>query len=172
MFSHLLDEENRTARARFKAKELLEEVVLQVKPLNPGVTVDVERVPKEMRLPEAGFAEWSAVFQNIFLNAFNAMRNVDTRRVDISGGSEGAVRWLLVQDTGVGVDLREADVLFEPFERRLDLGPDRAALGLGGSGLGLTIVRMIVEEVDAQVAFIAPDRNHATAIRVSWREAK
>ena len=37
-----------------------------------------------------------------------------------------------------------------------------------GLGLGLTIVRMMAQEMDCTVRFVAPDLEHATAIEISW----
>jgi len=79
-------------------------------------------------------------------------------------------RLLLFEDTGIGVDLDEAEQLFEPFQRRVYVSPDRKSLGLGGNGLGLTIVRMIAEATDCRVAFIKPTGGFATAFCLSWKE--
>jgi len=46
---------------------------------------------------------------------------------------------IAVRDHGSGFDMRYADKLFEPFQRLH--GPEQA----GGNGLGLAIVRSIVE---------------------------
>jgi C4-dicarboxylate-specific signal transduction histidine kinase len=168
LFSQLLQEENRTVRSRFPARKTLELVREQVEAINPGVDINVEAVPEQMTLPLGRYVEWSAILQNIFLNAFNAMRDMQAKRIDVSAGREGQRAWLLIQDTGVGVDLAEAEELFEPFVRRMKLSPDYAALGLGGGGLGLTIVRMMAEELGCTVQFVMPDQKHATAVQIAW----
>jgi signal transduction histidine kinase len=170
LFSHLLEEENRTVRQQFPARRTLELIKEQVAPINFGVEINLDQVSEQMTLPPARYVEWSAILQNLFTNAFNAMRDSPVRRIDVSAGHDRGTSWLLIQDTGVGVDLDEADELFEPFVRRLKLGPDHVALALGGSGLGLTIVRMMAEELECNVGFVQPDLRHATAVRITWKD--
>ena len=55
---------------------------------------------------------------------------------------------LAVQDTGLGIDLADAERIFEPFVR-LDAARARET---GGSGLGLAIVRSIVVSHGGTVA--------------------
>jgi signal transduction histidine kinase len=170
LFSHLLQEENRTVRRRFPARQTLGLVEDQVAAINPGVEINLDRVSSGMTLPPGRYVEWSAILQNIFTNAFNAMRESAVRRIDVSSGHDRGTSWLLVQDTGVGVDPSDAQELFDPFVRKLKLGPDHIALALGGSGLGLTIVRMMAEELGCAVQFVPPDPRHSTAIRIAWRD--
>lgn len=169
LFAPLLDEEDRTVVKSYPAKGLVEDVSEQVDVLSRGTRIYVHDLDG-LTLPPAGYAAWMAVFQNLIINAYNATLTTPARRIDIDGGSSGRRMWIRVQDTGVGVDLEKAESLFEPFERDMPSDPERAALGLGGSGLGLTIVRMITEEIGCKVAFEAPDADHSTAVRVSWRE--
>jgi signal transduction histidine kinase len=98
------------------------------------------------------------------------MVDADEKRVVVDGGSKAGQAWLRFQDTGVGVDVSSSERLFEPFVRSLPASKERAALGLGGSGLGLTIVRMITGELGCDVAFVEPDRSHSAAVRLSWKE--
>jgi len=169
LFAHLLSEANRTKRDRFRAHDLIKEVARQLAPFARGTKVYVDHVPRDLRLPEGGFAEWTAVFQNLLINSFNATVQSPKPRIDVSGGA-GEESWILLQDNGIGVDMEEAELLFEPFERRIDVAEERSAIGLGGSGLGLTIVRMISEELGAMVGFAIPDGEHSAAVRLSWRD--
>ncbi len=172
MFSHLLEEENRESRARFRAGPLVAEVARQVDILLRGAVVDTSGVPSDLRVPEGGYAEWSALLQNVLINAINAMQNCESPRVDVSGGTDRSGSYLLLQDVGVGVDMDTAEELFDPFVRRLTLNRERSALGLGGSGLGLTIVRMISEQLKCRVRFVSPDAEHNTAVRIEWKDVE
>ena len=170
LFLHLLDEENRELRARFLTRQLLRDVVDQMRVLLRGVEVDISNVDATLRLPHGGFAEWTAIFQNIFVNAVNAMLDSRHREIVISSHVHGKRQEILVQDTGMGVELNSADKLFEPFERRIEISKERRALGVGGTGLGLTIVRMIAENLGCNVGFVEPKEGFSTAFSLSWRE--
>ncbi|NJM39393.1 MAG: hypothetical protein HC853_00795 [Anaerolineae bacterium] len=170
IFSPLLDEENRELRERMKAKGLVDQVVSQVKPLTRDVRYDISKMDDALRLPEGRYVEWAAIFQNVFINAYNAMLDSKRKLVSVSSRSEGRNRYVLIQDTGSGVDLSTSEKLFQPFVRKLQLSQSRQQLGLGGSGLGLTIVRMIANDLDCRVEFIEPDEGSSTAFSISWRE--
>lgn len=170
LFYHLEDEENRTIRERFKAKSIIEQIIDQLGILLREVQVDTEDIDPSLYLPHGSFAEWSSVFQNVLLNATNAMLDSRKKLISVSSLTQGHTRMILVQDTGSGVNLEFAGDLFEPFVRKLKLSDDRRALGLGGTGLGLTIVRMIATTLNCQVSFVEPEEDFNTAFQLSWVE--
>ena len=170
LFAPLMDEENRSAQERFKARVLVDQVLDQMGILIRGVNVDTSELDTLVRLPKATFAEWSAVFQNVILNAVNATIDSKIKKISIGSHQSGRSRVVLVQDTGRGVGLADSDELFRPFTRKIELSPERRALGLGGTGLGLTIVRMVAQNLGCKVVFVEPDKGYKTAFRLSWRE--
>ncbi|MFI5008927.1 MAG: ATP-binding protein [Solirubrobacterales bacterium] len=169
LFGAVMDEESREKVQRFAARSVVERTVEQSSLLLRGVTVETDDVPGDLRLPSGRFAEWVAIFQNLLVNAANATLDRRERRIGLRGYVVGREAVLLVQDTGCGVDPDEAEELFAPFARRQDISEERRALGAGGTGLGLTIVRMIARNLGCQVAFIPPEDGFSTAIRLSWR---
>jgi signal transduction histidine kinase len=171
LFAHLADPENINKRARFRAQAVIGEVKTQVAALARGIPIESSGVADDLLLPSASLAEWSSVFQNVFVNAFNALLEARKKRIAISSRTSGKNRELLVQDTGCGVDLRLAEKLFEPFERKLALSAERAALGYGGTGLGLTIVRLLASNIGVKVSFVPPDKGFNTAFCIAWRES-
>jgi signal transduction histidine kinase len=70
------------------------------------------------------------------------------------------------------VDLQHAERLFEPFERDIKDDPARRRLGYGGTGLGLTIVRLLCEQIGCLARFVQPEDGFATAFVVEWDEKK
>jgi len=172
LFSHLLDPQSREARDRFKARNLISGVVERMGILVRGATIETEGIEGGLMLPKAALAEWAAIFQNVILNALNAMIDSRTKTIAIGSRVRGRTRAILVQDTGRGVNLTTAHTLFEPFVRNMRISPERRALGLGGTGLGLTIVRMIANHVGCKVRFVEPDKGFKTAFELSWSEKK
>jgi signal transduction histidine kinase len=170
LFGHLTTPENNENRQRLKAWNILEQVKGQVKILTRDLLIDTEGIDPDLRLPVGTFSEWSALFQNVLINASNALLDSDWKLVAIRTEKAGRERRIRIEDTGAGVDLESAGELFEPFVRRLEISPARKALGLGGSGLGLTIVRMIADSVGCRVGFVEPSRGFSTCFELAWRE--
>ncbi|MGH9440773.1 MAG: sensor histidine kinase [Thermoanaerobaculia bacterium] len=71
----------------------------------------------------------------------NAIRYTEKGRVEVRVEASGGSAILVVEDTGVGIDEKDMPHVFDRFFRS-----DRARRAYrGGSGLGLSIVRWIVE---------------------------
>ena len=86
----------------------------------------------------------------------------DGGRVDVAvTGTEGHVL-LAVTDTGIGLEPATAGRIFEPFQQ-VDEASGRRS---GGLGLGLAIVRHIVELHGGRVEATSPGRNQGTTFRV------
>lgn len=170
MFSPLMEAENRQEVRRLRARALLRDVVDQMRVILRGVDVRLNAIDRDLRLPKGRFVEWSAIFQNLFTNAVNAMLDSDERVLHVESRDDGDQRSLVVSDTGKGVDLKDAEELFQPFERRLKISPERRQLGYGGTGLGLTIVRMLCVELDCTVRFVEPREDFSTSLEITWTE--
>lgn len=172
LFSPLMESSDREKVSRLRAKPLLQEIYTLLGPLTRNVPLDINAIDRTLRFPPATIAEWNALFQNIFLNAINAL--IDTprseRRIAVKSYMRGETYFVSIQDTGAGVDLNSAETLFQPFERKLELSSEREQLGVGGTGLGLAIVKTLAENRDCQVRFSKPDEGFATVFELSWRE--
>ena len=167
LFGPMLDGDDRDAVEALSARSVVREVVENVKPLVSGLKF-TQKVPSDIYLPAATFAEWNSLFQNVFLNAANATLDLDKRMVLCYGGRTGRAVWIRIEDNGYGVDYEDSDQLFEPFARYTDVSEERRELGLGGMGLGLTIVRMIANHRRARVRFVEPSPKWSTAFQLSW----
>ena len=167
LFAPLLDQDDRSEVEALSAQGVLVQVAQNVRPLAPALALSLD-VPKDIVLPPATFAEWNSLFQNILVNTANATLDCAKPTAQCVGGRTGRSTWLRIHDNGVGVDLADADGLFEPFSRALDVSDARRALGLGGMGLGLTIVRMIAARRHAKASFVKPPAPWATTFQLSW----
>lgn len=172
LFDYIADTENTKLRHRFRAVSVIMDIVEQTRFLARGIEIDYSQLENEIFLPKASYAEWGAIFQNVFINAFNAMLDSSKRLLHISSQSDRKSREILIQDTGHGVNLLDSSRLFEPFERESPISPARQALGYGGTGLGLTIVRLLADNIDCRVHFVDPQDGFSTAFSIRWREKK
>ncbi|MDQ1439272.1 MAG: hypothetical protein QOK43_2901 [Acidimicrobiaceae bacterium] len=169
LFGHLVTTSEREERARLRARRVVQQVAAQVRALVPSLVVDVDLLDS-LRLPPAAMAEWAAIFQNLFLNAANAMLDIAEPRIWVHTGDAGNTQVIWVEDVGTGVDLETADELFRPFVRRQTVSAERQRLGMGGTGLGLAIVRMVARQANVRVRFVEPDDGYSTCVELAWKE--
>jgi signal transduction histidine kinase len=175
LFSPLISEVDRSATDRLRVAAVVEQAISGMHVLMPGVKFLPLDVPPDLRFPLASLAEWNALLQNVLANAWNAMLDSPKREVSFVGRRDGrGGEWLRVSDTGqgLGIPLSESPKLFEPFERRLTVNPDKRSIAIGGQGLGLAIVRMIARRRRADVAFVVPAEGFSTTFQISWRGVK
>lgn len=169
LFSPLLSAEDREDRARLRVDPVVRSVVTGMTPLTPGLIIKM-RIDEEMRFPPAPLAVWNALLQNVIANAWNACLASKVAEVEIVGFENANEGVLWISDTGVGLDLRNADRMFDAFERSLEVPREQASLAIGGQGLGLAIVRMLAENHKAEVAFVEPEEGYATTFQMKWRK--
>ena len=165
-------EEDRSTPHPLRAVAIAEQTASAMAPLLPGIKFEFhEESRDEVRLPAGAMAEWSAFFQNVLANAWNAMIDTEGNRIQVEAGKRGkSVNWIRISDQGcgLGVPPSETEELFEPFARALEVSDDRRSLLIGGRGLGLTIARMIARRRGADVQFVKPQKGFATTLELSW----
>ncbi len=173
LFDYIADADNIQLRdKRLRAKKVIEEITYQTRFLARGTNIDYNGLDDQLFLPKASFAQWGSILQNVFINAFNAMLDSSERLLHISSRSYDKTHEILIQDTGYGINLNNAEKFFDPFERESKISPERKALGYGGTGLGLTIVRLVADNIGCRVRFVEPQKGFKTAFSIQWRETK
>ncbi len=88
-------------------------------------------------------AQIQQVLLNLVINARQAMPDGGTVRIRVGTDASGRLAELSVGDTGRGIAPADLRRIFEPFFTTKS-GPDET--GLGGTGLGLSVCREIVEK--------------------------
>ena len=129
-------------RAPTDLVRLVEEVLLLA-----GKDLQKDRVHVDFRAegrPHARVnpAQIQQVLLNLVINARQAMPKGGTARVRVGVDPNGKTAELSVADTGTGIGSADLQRIFEPFFTT-KTGPD--ASGVGGTGLGLSVCRDIVE---------------------------
>lgn len=122
---------------------------LELHPLNLAETVRhvVAALPGQAIILDAPDTVWidgddsrlAQVLNNLLSNA--ARFGSTSTRVSLSSAPEAGLATLSVRDNGIGMDTGLLSLVFEPFFQ----APQQLARGTGGLGLGLAIVRKIVE---------------------------
>ncbi|MDG3003350.1 sensor histidine kinase [Paludisphaera mucosa] len=121
---------------------LLDDVVMLI-----GKDLNRHNVRLDLRAADRPFAKVNAtqiqqVLINLLINARQAMPDGGVVRLKLELDPSGRMAELSVTDQGVGIAPEHLRRIFEPFFSTKS-GPDAA--GLGGTGLGLSVCRDIVE---------------------------
>lgn len=85
------------------------------------------------------------VWQNLLDNAWKFSREAADARIRVDSRVDGGRTWYRVADNGAGFDSAKAQRLFMPFQRF------HGAARFGGTGIGLSLVRRIVEHHGGEV---------------------
>ena len=121
------------------------------------------RIPSTLRTQPMFPAELTTVFANLLTNAVKGASK-DGQIVASAEINEGTLQ-VRVQNTGVSVDLEEAEKWFKPFVSTTQ--EVNAVLGQG-MGLGLTITRRILDYYGIEIRFVKPNPAFATAIEMTF----
>jgi signal transduction histidine kinase len=167
LFSPLMHAADRENKLAFNAKKLVSRMIDNSSVLLRQVDIVID-IPSSLRLPPATLAAWNSIFQNVLINAVNSMLDSSVRQIKCSASGDELRGSIYISDTGVGVRLADSDDLFKPFIRRLEIPEERKSLGLGGMGMGLTIVKMVADSIACDVSFVVPENGFNTAFKVEW----
>ena len=163
----MLDQEDREVVEPLIVGPVVKAAVKNVKPFLGRMNVQFD-IRDKLFFPAATMTEWTSVIQNVMLNAANATLDEAEPKVEISALRNGQYAIVTVSDNGIGID-GDGDELFQPFVRHSAISDERRELGLGGTGLGLTIVDMIATQRGCEVRFVEPDDGWSTTFEMSWR---
>ena len=163
--SYLTDVVSIDARRRRSRQRLVERFdaavrLVQHQADRQGIKID-NRVPPGLKTLPMFPAELTAVFANLLTNAVKAAGQ--DGHVLASASEDGDIVRICVENTGTVVQLDEAERWFKPFKSTTsEINP---VLGQG-MGLGLTITRNMLENYGADVKFVQPSSQFATAVEI------
>ncbi len=120
--------------------EILREVVELFRPTAPNVTF-VEDLEKELGPVNGDRDEVARAFTNLVKNAIQAMP--DGGMLTLTSRNEGFQIVVRIRDTGVGIPEEMKSRMFEPY----------FSTKTEGTGLGLGIVRRVVEDMNGRITF-------------------
>ena len=158
--------DSRRRRSRQSLKDRFSAAARIVQRAADKRSVNIEnKIPEALKSPPMFPAELTVIFSNLLSNAIKACKRGG--RVYAKGRSrpDGAVV-LTIENTGTKVNLKDAENWFLPFKSTtVEADP---ILGQG-MGMGLPIVRNILEEYGATIQFVEPTADFATAIQVVFK---
>lgn len=130
--------------------------------------------PAALRTAPMARSELESVLINLLTNSVKAMdgEGHPERQVSITAQESGAEVQLRFQDTGTGIDPKISETMFDAFVT--DTRSQVSELGTG-TGLGLKIVKDIVEGNGGSVAISEPDTPFTTCIEIRlprWQPPK
>jgi signal transduction histidine kinase len=130
-----------------------------------GVTFRNE-VPPNLRTPPVYASELYSILLNILSNALKAIYNRPQRMIAVEAEKVKKTLYLRMKDTGVGVPVERREISFKPFESSSLPNP---VLGVG-TGLGLKVVRDILDLYDGTARFIDVEKPWNTCIEIEIPE--
>jgi signal transduction histidine kinase len=92
-------------------------------------------------------AQIEQILINLILNARQAMPRGGRLRIDVRDNLRAHMAEIRISDTGVGIPPEQLRLIFEPFYTTKE--PDEH--GHGGSGLGLSVCRQIIEQHQGRI---------------------
>jgi len=163
LLGFLLSPDSRQRRKRHPLRTIVENVK---KPMSYymkqyGVTFE-NNVPPALRTPPIYQSELYAILINILSNALKAIYNQPTRRVTVEAEKSDATLFLRMKDTGVGLPVERWEISFKPFVTTSLPNP---ILGVG-TGLGLKVVRNILELYGGTARFVHTEGSWKTCIEL------
>lgn len=87
------------------------------------------------------------ILLNLIINARQAMPRGGQLRIDVRENPHAQMAEIRIADTGVGIPPEQLRLIFEPFYTTKE--PDEN--GRGGSGLGLSVCRQIIEQHQGRI---------------------
>ena len=110
--------------------------------------------------------ELTAILMNLMTNSLKALRQQPVRRIKVSTKRTKNRISVLFADTGIGVSREKWEDYFKPF-----YGESEPDIILGhGTGLGLKIVKDLVDLYGGNVQFKKPDKSWNTTIEIMLPE--
>jgi PAS domain S-box-containing protein len=123
--------------------------------------IDLKMNVPDIRLWADGEMLWH-VLSNLVNNAIKFRRKSDRARISVKAVSENGTINIRISDNGVGLTAEEKEKVFSRFYQ--------ASSSIEGTGVGLTICRMIVEDLGGTIRLDSEGRDKGTTAVLEFSE--
>jgi signal transduction histidine kinase/CheY-like chemotaxis protein len=157
----------RLARDKVHLSELLDQLedMFRLQAQNKGIEFRCERAA---HLPAFVHTDQKRLRQILINLLSNAVKYTDTGHAAMTVRYRNQVGEFEITDTGMGIPADELQRIFEPFER----GHDAARRGIPGTGLGLTITKLLTQVMGGEISVQSePGRGTTFLVRMFLSEA-
>lgn len=143
--------------------------------LREGIALDIDIKGYDLFTKPMHKSEWSSLLLNLFSNSLKAINRaqVDGKILIKAGHSNGSL-FLEFADNGDGIPVENEERIFDAFFTTSS-PPGLLAIDseeLTGTGLGLKIVRDIIESVGGKICLVAAPHGFSTCFRIEIPKAK
>jgi Signal transduction histidine kinase len=160
-FSKLRMDKKKENLKKISLNQLAKDAMITVQPLAIQKSIEIFlHLNKELNLT-AYRENFELIFNNLLSNAVKY--NKDGGRVDISIREEKHSIVIEVEDSGIGMTKEETNELFKEFVRI----KNKKTKNISGSGLGLSIVKKVVDNYQGTISVESiPDQGTTFIIRI------
>lgn len=153
--------------SRFQPKPQVDMIIENFEQYTEQRRIDVENaIPFDLKTPKVNVGLYTGVLINLYTNAIKAVVEDgigdDGRRIRFEAENTDDWHKIRVIDNGVGISDEQQTRIFEPMYSTTNVeGPTSV-----GTGLGLYIVKQVVERVDGEISLVNPPSGFETAFEV------
>ncbi|MCK5943986.1 MAG: response regulator [Planctomycetes bacterium] len=144
-------------REELRLDELAKSCVADARGVARDLTLDVDVAPVRI---DADPTRLEQILRNLIDNAIKYVEPGGTIRVEVSQRGGDAV--IVVADDGIGIEPELQQAVFEPFTQ----APQALVRSRGGVGLGLPLVKQLVELHGGSIELTSPGIGQGTRIEV------
>lgn len=130
----------------------------------PRGIAPLNEIPKTLLSAPTMAVIYGGILMNLYTNAIKAVlaaRDASQKKILFRAENEGDTHVVRVSDTGVGIPDAVRDRIFDPLYTTTSDSP----LGTG-MGLGLSIVKRLVEDLGGEIALVRAEKGYATTFQV------
>lgn len=111
-------------------------------------------------------SEWMSILFNLYTNAKKALKNTEEKKMYIKSWKDAGKVYLEFSDNGKGIPKEDRENVFNAFfttSEPVGRGDDSYA----GTGLGLTIIRDILNSYNGTIEVVDPTEGYKTTFKIS-----